>query len=275
MLPQNVQGVSLTQTSSRASNSLVGVAHDQLPADGDSDYFITEIDDRLSYRQGWPLLPVLPVRTSHGNVPKIYAPSHPHRVEFRKILAAHNVTVQQLEIAHRFNDGKAINRSTLTLCVLSDSKESFKWADAIQGLRSYIQEKDLTLAIELIDHRIFRGLYTLPIVSTDVFRDPSHKASDLPPHSLQSLIKKHKHGIVKMLDESGSPWTSLEFWWRGLGRTREDCTPTVLIGTPVPQKKIWWEQVIPEVKRKMGAKAEKEWVVEICWREVAKVQREP
>jgi hypothetical protein len=74
---------------------------------------------------------------------------------------------------------------------------------AILVLRQYISEQGLTLAIEIIDARILNGIYILPILSTD---------------PLTSFVAKKKHGIIKLLDECGAGWSSLEFWYRGLGK---------------------------------------------------------
>ncbi|KAF2689318.1 hypothetical protein K458DRAFT_413623 [Lentithecium fluviatile CBS 122367] len=218
------------------------------------DYQITDVDNRLTYRRGWPLLPVLPVLTFRSNVPLALSPSRTHMKVFREILEDHSVTIHSLEVAHRYNAGSPISKRTLTLCVLSEEKDNTEWPEAIRALRTYIETEDppLTLAIEIIDHRIFHGLHTLPIL----------------PHEkrLSSAIKKRKHGVVNILEESGLRWTSLEFWWRGFSGKREDCKPTVLIGTGESQKKAWWKDVKEQVEEKMGSK----WVAEICHREVTK-----
>lgn len=215
-------------------------------------YTIDDIDDRLPYRQGWPLLPVLPVLTSRKNVPKALAPSSMHLGFFRELLKQRKITVHDLEVAYRYNAGTSIGKSALTLCVVSEENLNGKWSEAIRALRLHIQEYGFTLAVEFIDHRIFCGLYTLPILPTET--------------NLGSTVRKKRHGIISILNESGQPWTSLEFFWRGCGRTRENCKPTVLIGSNLPQSKALWVEVKPMVEKKMGER----WTVEICFREIVK-----
>jgi hypothetical protein len=217
------------------------------------DYKITDVDDRLSYRQGWPLLPILPVLSSRDNIPKALLPSSDHFAMFRAILKEHKITIHELEVVHRYNPGTPTTNATLTLCVLSEEKENDKWADTIRALRDDIQGHDsLTLAVEIVDHRVFHGLHTLRILPDEA--------------KLTFAIKKKKHGVVHILNETGLEWTSLEFWWRGCGKMRELCRPTVLIGTPVPQRQIWYEHVKEDIAKKMG----KDWGVEVCFRQVDK-----
>lgn len=218
-----------------------------------SEYFmLDEIDDRLPYRQGWPLLPVLPVVTSHNNVPKALSPSSEHIAEFRKILKKAKVEVFGFEVVQRSNPGKPIDKFTLTLCIRSNVSNNDTWPDAISALRSYIQSNDIILAIEIIDHRIFHGLYTLPILDTD--------------KGVTGVVKRKRHGIIRILNDSGESWTSLECYYRGFGNMREYCKPTVLIGVPHPQRKVWWDTVLPKIKAKIGGKLE----VELAFRELNK-----
>ncbi|KAF1852079.1 uncharacterized protein K460DRAFT_351924 [Cucurbitaria berberidis CBS 394.84] len=208
-------------------------------------------DNRLPYRQGSPLLPVLPVITSREQVPKALSKHSAHVHEFRSILATHKVITHELEAVHRFNTGTSIGKATLTLCVQSDVSCSEQWERAIHALRIYILEQALALAVEIIDRRIFKGLLTLPILSYD---------------PINSFLQRRKHGIIKALDASGEEWTSLEFFYRGTGPTRQDCKVTVLIGVPEPNRRVWWEVMLPILMEKVGGRAE----VEICWRRAVK-----
>jgi hypothetical protein len=214
------------------------------------------IDTRSPYRYGSPLLPALPVRTSCDQVLKALSASSPHMSEFRRILTSHNVAVSDIEVAHRFHTGTPIGKTTLTFLVSSNVSSNVsckaKWESAILALRPYISEQGLTLVIEVIDSRIVNGIYTLPIVTTD---------------PLTSFIAKKKHGIVKLLNECGAEWSSLELWDRGLGKKRKECKPTVLVGMLEPEKAVW-EEVARKVKEKVGAKME----VEVCFRVLGKVQ---
>ena len=205
------------------------------------------LDTRHPYRHGSPLLPVLPVRTSHEQVPKALSKDSAHFHKFRSILEEHKVRIQKLDIAHRFNTGTPIGKETLTLYVQSDLSCSQMWESAIHSLRTYISEQALTLAVEIIDYRISKGRFTLPILSYD---------------PIASFLQKRKHSIINVLDDSGEEWTSLEFFYRGFGPTRNECKATVLIGVPEPNRSVWWEDVFTTVQEKVARKVD----VEICWR---------
>ncbi|KAF2635000.1 hypothetical protein P280DRAFT_474099 [Massarina eburnea CBS 473.64] len=236
---------------------VLSATRDELhPANSARYYSIMDIDDRLPYRQGWPLLPVLPVMTSHQNIPKVLSPSSENLGNMHDVLKKHNIVVHTLEVKHRHNIGIPPSKSTLTLCVLTDENENAKWAPAIRSLRTYVltQLPYLTLAIEFIDHRIFSGLFTHPIVAFET--------------KLQKAESRKRKGVARMLDDCDVGWTSLEFFWRGMGKKKEDCWPCVLIGTEVPQWTGWWGKggIVEAVENKMGGG----WKAEISYRKVVK-----
>jgi hypothetical protein len=98
------------------------------------------IDQRSPYRYGNPQLPALPVRTSREQVPKALSPSSSHMSEFRHIFKDNHVTVNDVEVAHRFNTGTPLSKTTLTLLVSSTVSSSSTWTPAITALRNYISE---------------------------------------------------------------------------------------------------------------------------------------
>jgi hypothetical protein len=255
------------------------------------------IDTRHPYRLGWPLLPSLPVHTSREQVPKILSTSSLHLEAFKRILMEHEIAVHDLEVLHRFNPSTQIGKETLTLCIRSEfevpnktteeksvtlsvqsenglteqsgekdqrgtnenvakvDKIHDEWTPVLLALRAYIQTHSLSLKIEIIDRRIFKGMYTLPVL----VYDPA-----------AATVSKRKHGIKKILNEcaneSGEEWTSLEFFYRGVGCARHLCKPTVLVGVPHPERAVWWEGVVPRIKEKVQWEME----VEVIWREVVK-----
>jgi hypothetical protein len=144
------------------------------------------------------------------------------------------------------------------LLVSSDVACRDRWEPVIGTLRNYISANSLTLAVEIIDARVLQGVFTLSILATD---------------PLISFIVQKKHGIVKLLNECGAEWSSLEFWYRGLGKQRDECKPPVLVGVPEPNLAAWWKGeggekgVVQKIKEKVGARME----VEICFRVLGKV----
>jgi hypothetical protein len=251
------------------------------------------IDTRHPYRLGWPLLPSLPVHTSREQVPKMLSTSSSRLNAFKRILTEHEITVHDVEVLHRVSPGTQIGKETLTLCVQSEfevpskttektsvtlcaqlengsTKQSSErdqddisvnvakvdrtcneWTPVLLALRPYIQTHSLSLKIEIIDYRIFKGMHTLPILVYD---------------PVAAIVAKRKHGIKKIFNESGEEWTSLEFYYRGVGWARNLCKPTVVVGVPHPERAVWWEVVVPKIIEKVQGKMH----VEVIWRGVVK-----
>ncbi|KAI8934761.1 hypothetical protein NX059_008449 [Plenodomus lindquistii] len=240
-------------TSITASTALLSINsphHSTSPSPADTP-LDTPLDTRHPHRHGWPLLPSLPVCTSNTNIPKTLSATSPHLTAFRAILASHSITPHSLTIAHRFHKGTPTTKQTLTLLIQSSTSDKPSWPPALLSLRKYLTTQSLLpLRLEILDHRIVNGMFTLPILSTD---------------PLAAFVEKKKHGIAKLLNESGEQWTSLEFYYRGVGGTRAVCRPVVLIGVPEPEKGIWWEGGDNLVGR-VGEKVRGRMGVEVVWR---------
>jgi hypothetical protein len=204
-----------------------------------------DIDTRHPYRLGWPLLASQPVHTSRDQVPKILSPKRLHLGAIHQILATHKIKVaseQEVEVVHRHNPGKQIGKSTLTLLIPTPliaankieneqaktrgEENKKKLEAALLALRTYITTHALRLSIEFVHPSILLCLYTIPILAHD---------------PLYPLITKRKHGIKTILNECGGQWTSLDFYYRGYGPTRNECRATLLIGVPEPERRVWWE----------------------------------
>jgi hypothetical protein len=150
---------------------------------------------------------------------------------------------------HRYHSGTPTDKSTLTLVVKSHADARQHWAPALRVLAAYIAAHNLSLKVEIIDARIFNGMFTLPIMAYD---------------PVATVVAKRRFAIRKVLEESGVEWTSLEFWYRGVGRARRECVPTVLIGAPEAKGEMWWgrEGVVAKVAEKVQGVME----VEVSWR---------
>lgn len=68
---------------------------------------------------------------------------------------------------------------------------------------------------------------------------------------------------MQVLKECGAEVTSVQLYYRGLGKTRDQCRPTVVVGVPDPNRRVWWEVVVPKLRVKVGERL----AVEVCFGE--------
>lgn len=174
------------------------------------------IDTHQPHRYGSPILPLLPLQTTDFQVPKRFSSTSDHLTTLRSIIAATGIYLHaDPVIVHRHRTTQHPGPDTLTLLIQSTSSSKSTWSSTIAAARTYLTTASLPLSIEIIDHRILRGVYTLPILATD---------------PLANWAARKKVGIRKVLEEAGVQWASIEFWYRGVGGTRGECEAVVLIG---------------------------------------------
>ncbi|KAF2800729.1 hypothetical protein K505DRAFT_331453 [Melanomma pulvis-pyrius CBS 109.77] len=206
-----------------------------------------DIDNRLPYRLGWPLLPIHPILTTYENIPKDLSPSSSHTAKFHSILQTYKLSVQKLEVAHRANPGVHTPTSILTLCVLvtptpdrpaNNINESAEALAALLALRSYIQTSSLPLHIELIDARAFHGLYTHPVLASDA--------------AIARTVGCRIEGANAVLVASGEHGATAHVYYRGLSRKRRECTPTLVVAVRQPNRRVLWKHVLPRLREIVG-----------------------
>ncbi|KAF2178692.1 hypothetical protein K469DRAFT_754318 [Zopfia rhizophila CBS 207.26] len=205
---------------------------------------VLDVDDRVPYRKGWPLLPVLPVATIQDVPTKYFPSSGAHLKVISKLLEKSGVEVHKIEVAHRMHYGTHPGKSNATLCILSNQANNSTWDDAVRDIRAYLIENEVQLCIEILDHRLWNGMWSLPIVPTE--------------KGVLRACKRKRHAMTEVLKESGEPWVSLDFYHRGLTHRRPDCRPTAIISAPYPNHAIWYSRILPAIKVIAGPKLEVE-----------------
>ena len=191
------------------------------------------IDTRLSYRQGWPTLPALPLYTAalaYHSFPNYE--THLERVE--NILNAQGVGVSQVMVVHRVHYQSQPDGSTATLTIVC-KQGSTPWYLAIREIRRYLAGQGIDITIEFIDQRAYHNLSTFPIMPND--RDIIHR--------WHSTVESQ---VLNILRASGRPWAFLNVWRRGLEDTSNLCSPTVVIFAPNAAHHEWWETILPRIR---------------------------
>jgi hypothetical protein len=118
--------------------------------------------------------------------------------KIRLLMIAYEVHVHHIQLMYRYHVKDELIATQLTLLVLSDEKTNHTWPAAIKTLHTYVITSGFpTQAIEIIDHRISRGMSTRPLLPTS---NPS----------LTRNIERRTPFIQRLLDEYGVEWSSSE-----------------------------------------------------------------
>jgi len=70
---------------------------------------------------------------------------------------------------------------------------------------------------------------------------------------------------MQMLRECRGEVRSVGFYYRGLEKIRSQCRPTIVVSVLDPNRRVWWEVLVPKLSEKVGERL----AVEICFGERA------
>ncbi|KAI9765044.1 MAG: hypothetical protein M1840_007869 [Geoglossum simile] len=197
---------------------------------------VEEMDMELKYRQGWPTLPNLPLLTEYGNTEEYFG-EHFHTAHIptiKSILESQRVEHFLVTPCHRVHTGCEPDELTATLLVLS-SVGSGSWFHAIKEIRKYLAGQALDIAIEFIDRRAYGGLSSFTILPSET--------------KIINFWLMIWERIRTVLNSSGQPWSTVDVLYRGLGGTREECFPTIIISTSTPSDTAWRTGIIPAIRQ--------------------------
>lgn len=115
---------------------------------------ILQIDDRLAYRMGCPILPVLPVQTESSNDQIL---EDIPRDDIDKILA--RIGFYKYEVVHRFHRGQEPSDENITFLVLASYYPGCQreWRHIVRRLCA-VMPKNSKIAIEIVDKDVARHL---------------------------------------------------------------------------------------------------------------------
>ncbi|KAH8732077.1 hypothetical protein GQ44DRAFT_767116 [Phaeosphaeriaceae sp. PMI808] len=188
-----------------------------------------QVDTRLSYRVGWPTLPVLPVESKTDRT----LVSKETLSKIKEILQSREVPYFAVDIGYRFNHGQE-PQPTVTVPVqyYNPVTGNSSWIEAVKAIRRYMISINNNMAIEIIDWFAYRGRFTQPIDSNDDTTTDNWK-SFFP--ILQTHIQRHQ-------------WITLDVINRGL--KVDKCSPTIVITARDANSESWWSDTLPLLREK-------------------------
>jgi hypothetical protein len=195
-----------------------------------------EIDLRVSYRRGWPVLQVLPLGTIPLKDPSTYLPDYDeHLQHIRNILEGQRVRALSIQVVYRVHyETSKWDDDAVTLFIPAESGIG-NWYMAVRDIRKYLSKKAIDIAIEIIDPRAQR-ISTFAILPSDI-------------HAIELWNGRLRDNVVNILELCGLQWISVNVFHRGLEDSREKCKQTVLISAADASDKEWWDRVLPRLRQ--------------------------
>ena len=195
---------------------------------------IEEMDMGLYYRQGWPTLSVLPLDTEFG-AGKYFGDYHEvHLPVINLILESQRIELSFIQTCHRVHHGCEPDELTATLLVVAKVGAG-SWFHAIKDIRKYLAKQALDVNIEFIDSRAYPSLLTFTILSSEL--------------GIITFWSEIQEKVITILKSSGQPWSVVDVFHRGLGETRQECLPTIMISSPNPSDAAWKKDIIPAIRQ--------------------------
>ncbi|KAF2116014.1 hypothetical protein BDV96DRAFT_598798 [Lophiotrema nucula] len=199
-----------------------------------------EVDTRLPFRTGWPILPVLPVETSSLNARVWSTELDPTDVQqFSNILSHNDVYMRHIFFAHRHNKGVPVSERKPTLVVYSDIQKEGQnienWRQAVRDIRNMLKEQGINnITVEITDYRAS----DMDKIETDLIM-PNEKEvldawTELAPRIVQRL-SSHNYLSIELLHRN----------WIG---AQEGAKATVVICAADANDSRWWDETIPAVR---------------------------
>lgn len=206
------------------------------------------IDSRLSYRKGWPILAPLPLRIVYDGGAISYFPNRAkHIPKIELLLQLQRVEPRSIDIVDRVPFAAAkTDESTATLLITAEPGTGNMFM-AVRDIRKYLSSQDIHVAIELIDERA-HWMRTYPVTSVE-------------PATIESWKTMRNH-VVDYLDESGIDWVSVNVLHRGLDMSKDLCPPTIVISARNAASSRWWDEILPNVRNMCRTQLEVELVRE-------------
>ncbi|KAF2016895.1 hypothetical protein BU24DRAFT_477883 [Aaosphaeria arxii CBS 175.79] len=188
------------------------------------------IDTRVPYRTGWPILPVLPVQETPAVMRHHF--HHPDLImtTIFRILDECRLHERTIGLCYRLNKGVSRNRQRPTMriaCSVESDREDTR-IEAVMAIKSLFEQENAEVAVEIIRYDAYVGFPTFPILSEDYL----------------ILIWNSLFPTLVNEIEPDRDWVSLDLVRRG-----EEKQPTVLISARDANDPSWWNTKLPMLRR--------------------------
>lgn len=198
-----------------------------------SDEIEENIDCRLSYRRGWPILAPLPLRHEYDLQSYLFPDSGKHIGKIWSLLEGLKPRQTLICVVHRapyqVTETRA-SSATIFAAISNPNVESRHVA--VREIRKNLASQDIHVAIELIDEgAMFMKTYSI-----------------LPSETLTIQHWKNLHDRVTDYLDDNIPWISIDVLHRGLDRSREKCPATVVITAQDAADSRWWGEILPQLR---------------------------
>ncbi|KAF2734268.1 hypothetical protein EJ04DRAFT_523820 [Polyplosphaeria fusca] len=203
--------------------------HPPISDDCEFSSYLAQIDDRLAYRIGCPLLPVLPVQTKLSNCRALKDIS---KKTIDRILA--RVGPCKFGLVHRFHQGQEPNDDNVTFLVLASYHRGCegRWKDAVCRLHA-IMRRNSKITVEVIDKQVAHHLPPPKEIRSNQ-SDILEISRRLLP-TITSVISQHQWITVDILN-----------WYLP---THGSYHPTFVISARDTSDNSWWSTTLPDIRR--------------------------
>ncbi|KAF2728696.1 hypothetical protein EJ04DRAFT_590879 [Polyplosphaeria fusca] len=192
------------------------------------------IDKRLAYRIGYPMLPILPVKTSS----QVFTPVFRDQVSFDKKVKAILCKLVEFKIhgfVHRFPHGTSPT-GTLTFLVTSTYglRSQADWSTCVVELRELIFKETRTqTAVEIVDKAV-------------AFRFPPPKVIDCSQEDIITAASKVLSKVVEMICQH--QWISIDILRWYFPDSVPLYQPAIVICARDASETLWWSDTLPKIR---------------------------
>ena len=205
------------------------------------------IDSRLPYRKGWPILAPLPLETYHGDAASYFPNYEDHLTQIQLLLEIQRVQSKGINVVHRLPLAmNTTDETTATLFITVEGNQGDLFM-AVRDIRKYLASQDIHVAIEIMDERAI-WIKTHPILPSET--------------EVINRWNTLRDSLTLYLDNRNVAWVSVTVLRRGLALQRDSCPPTIVISARDAANEKWWDDILPSIRNRCQPLLEVELVQE-------------
>lgn len=208
--------------------------------------FLKHVDRRnRTYRVGWPRLPPLPVSSDMKSLATMMGTTGSEEFDFwTGWLELESLAARCRGITHPpfFAYRRPVipdpSETYLTLVFIVERPDKVRDEHILQFWK-LLQKMDLEqkVSIEFVLEGVVDGFYVFPISPQEPF--------------LMENYDRVYNKVLAEIQKQREDWTTVEIAHFGVYGSIADCPPTIIITTPTAAKDIWYNTVIPNLRRSL------------------------